>query len=77
MSLPRSRCVSRKKCILDRGAALTSKAPDYQTDFTNWAYQFNGIVNNWARSITAWNIALDEKRQSKRRTVPVRWPDYD
>ena len=37
------------------------KAPDYQTDFTNWAYQFNAIVNNWARSITAWNIALDEK----------------
>jgi glucosylceramidase len=37
------------------------KAPDYQTDFTNWVYQFNGIVNNWARSITAWNIALDEK----------------
>jgi len=37
------------------------KAPDYQTDFTNWAYQFNGILNNWARSITAWNIALDEK----------------
>jgi glucosylceramidase len=37
------------------------KAPNYQTDFTNWVYQFNGIVNNWARSITAWNIALDEK----------------
>jgi glucosylceramidase len=36
-------------------------APDYQTDFTKWADQFNGILNNWARSITAWNIALDEK----------------
>ena len=35
--------------------------PDYQTDWTNWAGQFNGILNNWARSITAWNIALDEK----------------
>ena len=35
--------------------------PDYQTDFTNWADQFNGILNNWARSITAWNVALDEK----------------
>ena len=23
--------------------------------------EFNGILNNWARSITAWNVALDEK----------------
>ncbi len=36
-------------------------APDYQTDFTKWATTYNGIVNNWARSITAWNVALDEK----------------
>ena len=35
--------------------------PDYQTDYTNWADQFNGILNNWARSITSWNVALDEK----------------
>jgi len=35
--------------------------PDYQTDWAKWAETFNGIVNNWARSITAWNIALDEK----------------
>ena len=35
--------------------------PDYQTDWTNWAGTFNGILNNWARSITAWNVALDEK----------------
>lgn len=34
--------------------------PDYQTDFTQWAETFNGILNNWARSITAWNLALDE-----------------
>jgi glucosylceramidase len=36
-------------------------APDYQTDFAQWAETFNGIFQNWARSITAWNIALDEK----------------
>jgi len=36
-------------------------APDYQTDFTHWAGTFNGILNNWARSLTAWNVALDEK----------------
>jgi len=35
--------------------------PDYQTDFTKWAETFNGVVRNWARSITAWNLALDEK----------------
>ena len=35
--------------------------PDYQTDYTKWADTFNGILNNWARSITSWNMALDEK----------------
>ncbi len=35
--------------------------PDYETDYTKWAEAFNGILNNWARSITSWNIALDEK----------------
>jgi glucosylceramidase len=35
--------------------------PDYATDYTTWAATFNGIVNNWSRSITAWNLALDEK----------------
>jgi len=35
--------------------------PDYQTDYTKWADSFNGILNNWARSITSWNLALDEK----------------
>ena len=34
--------------------------PDYQTDFTSWAETFNTVLNNWARSITAWNLALDE-----------------
>jgi glucosylceramidase len=37
------------------------KQPDYQTDFTKWADTFNGILNNWARSITSWNLALDEQ----------------
>jgi len=35
--------------------------PDYQTDWAKWGDQFNGILNNWARSITSWNVALDEK----------------
>jgi glucosylceramidase len=36
-------------------------APDYRTDWAKWGETFNGILNNWARSITAWNLALDEK----------------
>jgi glucosylceramidase len=36
-------------------------APDYQTDFTKWAITFNEVLRNWSRSITAWNLALDEK----------------
>ncbi len=36
-------------------------APDYLTDWTMWADTFNSVVNNWARSITSWNLALDEK----------------
>jgi glucosylceramidase len=35
--------------------------PDYQTDYTKWAETFNGILRNWARCITSWNLALDEK----------------
>ena len=34
--------------------------PDYETDWSKWAATFNAIVNNRARSITAWNLALDE-----------------
>jgi glucosylceramidase len=37
------------------------KSPDYQTDFTKWAETYNAVLRNWARSITAWNLALDEK----------------
>ncbi|HLY40938.1 MAG TPA: glycoside hydrolase family 30 beta sandwich domain-containing protein [Terracidiphilus sp.] len=36
-------------------------APDYETDWATWTGTFNEILNNWARSITAWNMALDEK----------------
>jgi glucosylceramidase len=36
-------------------------APDYRTDWAKWGEIFNGVLNNWARSITAWNVALDEQ----------------
>jgi glucosylceramidase len=36
-------------------------APDYATDWARWGEVFNEAMNNWSRSITAWNVALDEK----------------
>ena len=49
-----------KPCYWTEGGPDVNQ-PDYQTDFTKWAETFNGILNNWARSITSWNLALDEK----------------
>jgi glucosylceramidase len=40
-------------------------APDYLSDWAKWAETFTGILRNWARSITAWNLALDEKGNPK------------
>jgi glucosylceramidase len=34
--------------------------PDYLNEWTKWGEIFNGVLNNWARSITSWNLALDE-----------------
>ena len=36
-------------------------APDYLSDWAKWGEVFNGALNNWTRSITAWTVALDEK----------------
>lgn len=36
-------------------------APDYLTDWAKWAGTFTEILRNWARCITGWNLALDEK----------------
>lgn len=35
--------------------------PDYQTDWCKWSATFAGIFRNWCRSITSWNLALDER----------------
>jgi len=40
------------------GPDVTSK--DYTTDWVNWSRTFTGIMRNWCRSITVWNLALDE-----------------
>jgi glucosylceramidase len=34
--------------------------PGYLTDWCKWGGIFSDALNNWCRSITAWNLALDE-----------------
>ncbi len=35
--------------------------PGYLTDWCKWSVTFSGILRNWCRSITSWNLALDER----------------
>jgi glucosylceramidase len=35
--------------------------PGYLTDWCTWGVTFSGILRNWCRSITSWNLALDER----------------
>jgi glucosylceramidase len=35
--------------------------PGYLTDWCKWGGTFSDILNNWCHSITAWNLALDER----------------
>jgi glucosylceramidase len=35
-------------------------APDYLTDWCKWGATFTDVLRNWCRSITAWNLSLDE-----------------
>jgi glucosylceramidase len=35
--------------------------PHYLTDWCKWAGTFSTILVNWCRSVTAWNLALDER----------------
>jgi glucosylceramidase len=37
--------------------------PDYLTDWCKWAGTYSTVLRNWCRSITAWNLALDEHGQ--------------
>ncbi len=36
-------------------------APDYATEWANWGQTFTQAIRNWCRSVTGWNLALDEK----------------
>ena len=35
--------------------------PGYLTDWCKWGATFSDVLRNWCRSITAWNLALDER----------------
>jgi glucosylceramidase len=35
--------------------------PNYLTDWCKWGGTFSTVLRNWCRSITAWNLALDER----------------
>ena len=44
----------------------TEGGPDYTslgylTDWVRWGRTFTAVLRNWCRSITGWNLALDEK----------------
>ena len=36
-------------------------SPRYATDWTEWGKTFTDALRNWCRSLTGWNLALDEK----------------
>jgi glucosylceramidase len=36
------------------------RSPAYKTEWARWGEVYNDALNNWVRSITAWNLALDE-----------------
>ena len=35
--------------------------PGYLTDWCKWSGTFSDVLKHWCRSITAWNLALDER----------------
>jgi glucosylceramidase len=36
-------------------------SPSYATDWVSWAKTVTDVLRNWCRSITGWNLALDER----------------
>jgi glucosylceramidase len=50
----------------NKHAYVTECSPDFQdpaymTSWATWAEQFASMFRNWARCVTSWNLALDEK----------------
>ncbi|PYY10801.1 MAG: hypothetical protein DMG69_05590 [Acidobacteria bacterium] len=36
-------------------------APNYAADWCEWSATYSSILRNWCRSITGWNLALDQR----------------
>jgi len=51
-------CPTTNMYWTEGGPEYTAK--NYTTDYLEWTNTFIGILRNWSRSITAWNLALDE-----------------
>ena len=58
MSLVHNLFPNKHAYYTEGGPDLTK--PDYLNEWSKWGEIFNGVLNNWARSITSWNLALDE-----------------
>ncbi len=50
----------QKNAYFSEGSTIAYHSPEYLTEWAKWGETLNGIANNWARSITAWCMALDE-----------------
>jgi glucosylceramidase len=48
-----------KNAYWTEGGPFVTQA-DYATEWARWGELFNLILNNWCRSITAWNLVLDQ-----------------
>ena len=59
MSKAHDACPNAEMYWTEGGPDYTS--PDYLTDWAKWGNTFTGVLRNWCRSITGWNLALDEK----------------
>jgi len=54
---------SKHACWTEGGPDYT--AADYATDWAKWGTEFSGVLNNWSRTLLAWNLVLDERGKPK------------
>jgi glucosylceramidase len=55
------RAYPEKHMYSTEGGPEDLKDPALATNWALWGSRFTAILNNWARCIIAWNLALDEK----------------
>jgi glucosylceramidase len=58
MSKVQNACPEVEMHLTEGGPDYTN--PNYLTDWCEWGATFSDVLNNWCRSITSWNLALDE-----------------